>query len=174
MAIGAIFAVLRVVAGAGRALGASGRAGRAGRFGDGFGGSSGGGSSGAVGRASIDFEIKGAESFAAAARYLRNFDKELNKEVNRQLRAASKPLIEKARREAERTLPSTGGLNKRVAKAPARVQIRTGRDPGVRIVVSRGPTAARCRPTRASSGIRSSAVTSGSTSACHPAGSPTR
>lgn len=80
-----------------------------------------------------------ADDFYRASKALKAAgDKNLRKELNRRLRLAAKPLIPKARAEATRTLPTRGGLAKRVASSPMRVQVRTGRETaGVRVVVGK-------------------------------------
>ena len=91
------------------------------------------------------FEAKGAEDFLRASKALKAAgEQELRKELNKALRDAAKPLIADTRAEAERILPKRGGLAKRVAKTPQRVQVRTGQDTaGVRIVVGKSNSGAR-------------------------------
>lgn len=69
---------------------------------------------------------------------------DLRKDLNKALRAAGKPLIGKTRAAARDRLPQGGGLAAGVAKAPQRVQVRTGeKTAGVRIVVANNKSAAR-------------------------------
>jgi hypothetical protein len=92
-----------------------------------------------------DFEIRGADQFLALSKALKHAGRtELRKELNKGIKRAAKPLIPKARAEALRRLPQSGGLAKQVAKEPARVQVRTGaRTAGVRVVVGRRRGGAR-------------------------------
>jgi hypothetical protein len=83
-----------------------------------------------------DFDVTGGEQLVRLSKALRDAGRtELRKEMHAALRAAAKPLIEDARAEARRRLPKRGGLAAAVAKAPQRVQVKNGSDPGVRIVV---------------------------------------
>ena len=91
-----------------------------------------------------DFEVRGADQFLKLSKALKHAGRtELRKELHKGLRDGAKPLIPKARAEALRRLPSSGGLAKQIAKEPMRVQVRTGRTPGVRIVVGRKRGGAR-------------------------------
>lgn len=91
-----------------------------------------------------DFEIKGAGQFLKLSKALKAAGRtELRKELNKRLRTAAKPLIPIARAEARSSLPRKGGLAEQVAKAPMRVQVRTGREAGVRIVVGKDRSGAR-------------------------------
>lgn len=91
-----------------------------------------------------DFAVEGADQFLALSKALKHAGRtELRKELNKAMRDGAKPLIPKARAEALRRLPQRGGLAKQVSKEPARVQTRTGRDPGVRVVVGRKRGGAR-------------------------------
>lgn len=83
-----------------------------------------------------DFEIHGAESFLNLSKALKHAGRtEMRKELHKGIRKAARPLIPKARKEARSKLPQRGGLAERVAREPARTQVRTGSDPGVRIVI---------------------------------------
>ena len=91
-----------------------------------------------------DFEVNGAEAFLLLSKALKNAGRtEMRKELHRGIQRAAKPLIPKARAEAKRRLPKRGGLADQVAREPMRVQVRTGRDPGVRIVVGKKRGGAR-------------------------------
>jgi hypothetical protein len=91
-----------------------------------------------------DFKVKGTEDFLKLSKALKAAGRtELRKELNKRLRAAAKPLIPEARAEARRTLPQAGGLADLVARAPMRVQVRTGQQAGVRIVVGKDRSGAR-------------------------------
>lgn len=91
-----------------------------------------------------DFEVRGADQFFELSKALKHAGRtELRKELNKAMRVGAKPLIPKARAEAMARLPQRGGLAKQVAKEPARVQTRTGRDSGVRIVVGKKRGGAR-------------------------------
>lgn len=84
-----------------------------------------------------DVEVRG-EDFYRLSRALKNAGRaDLRRELNKALRNATKPLIAKTRAAALRDLPQRGGLAASVAKAPQRVQVRTGaQTAGVRIVAS--------------------------------------
>lgn len=92
-----------------------------------------------------DFEIRGAEKFLRLSKALKAAgEKDMRRELNKSLRDAVKPLIPKTRAAARSMLPKRGGLAESVAKAPQRVQVRTGqRTAGVRLVVARNGSAAR-------------------------------
>lgn len=87
-----------------------------------------------------DFEVRGADEFHKLSKALKAAGRtDLRKELNKALRDAAKPLIAKTRAVARAQLPHHGGLAESVAKAPQRVQVRTGdQTAGVRIVAS-GP-----------------------------------
>lgn len=88
--------------------------------------------------------MTGADDFLRLSKALKHAGRtELRKELNRAMRVGAKPLIPKARAEALSRLPQAGGLARQVAKEPMRVQTRTGRDPGVRIVVGKKNGGAR-------------------------------
>lgn len=83
----------------------------------------------------VDIQVNGAEQLAALAKRLRQAgNRDLRNELNRGLRRAARPLIADARAHARRTLPQRGGLNEVIARSKFRVSVRTGRDPGVRII----------------------------------------
>lgn len=91
-----------------------------------------------------DFEVRGADDFLRLSKALKHAGRTgLRKELNKQLGDAAKPLIPKTRAVALERLPKSGGLAAQVAKAPQRVQVRTGKDPGVRIGVSKSNSGAR-------------------------------
>lgn len=85
----------------------------------------------------VSLQIKGAEQFGDLARSLRAAgDKDLKRELYRGLNRAAKPLKAEAKKSAAATLPKSGGLAARVAKSKFSTRTRTGRDPGVSIVVT--------------------------------------
>lgn len=91
-----------------------------------------------------DFEIHGAESFLQLSKALKHAGRtDMRKELHKGVRKAARPLIPKARAEARRRLPKRGGLAELVAREPARTQVRTGADPGVRIVIGKKRGGAR-------------------------------
>lgn len=91
-----------------------------------------------------DFEIHGADQFLALSKALKHAGRtELRKELNKAMRTGAKPLIPKARASAMARLPQRGGLAQQIAKEPTRVQTRTGKDPGVRVVVGKKRGGAR-------------------------------
>lgn len=92
----------------------------------------------------VDFEVQGADQFLRLSKALKHAGRgELRKELNRSLRESAKPLIKDTKAAARSRLPKRGGLAALVARAPQRVQVRTGRDPGVRIVVGKNGSGAR-------------------------------
>jgi hypothetical protein len=60
----------------------------------------------------------------------------LQRELNKALREAAKPLIPRVQESARSTLPAGGGLAERVASSKIRAQVTSGRDPGVVIRAS--------------------------------------
>src|SRR5689334_337574 len=84
-----------------------------------------------------DFSIRGADDFQKLSKALKAAGKtEMRKTLHKGMKDAVKPLIPKARASARSTLPKAGGLNKLVASASIRPQVRTGRNAyGVRVVV---------------------------------------
>jgi hypothetical protein len=61
----------------------------------------------------------------------------LRNELNKRIKAAAKPLIGATQQAALRELPKRGGLAAQVAKTPQRLVVSTGKNPGVKIVVSK-------------------------------------
>lgn len=91
-----------------------------------------------------DFEVNGAESFLLLSKALKNAGRtEMRKELHKGVRKAARPLIPKARKAAREKLPKRGGLADQVAREPARTQVRTGADPGVRVVIGKKRGGAR-------------------------------
>jgi hypothetical protein len=91
-----------------------------------------------------DFTVRGTGDFIRLSKALKAAGRtELRKELHKGMRKAARPLIPKARAEARARLPQSGGLADQVAREPARVQVRTGRDPGVRVVIGRKRGGAR-------------------------------
>lgn len=91
-----------------------------------------------------DFEVRGTEQFIRLSKALKAAgETELRKELNKGMKRAAKPLIPKARAEARKRLPKRGGLADQIAKEPARVQVRTGKNPGVRLVIGKKRGGAR-------------------------------
>lgn len=80
--------------------------------------------------------VRGTNDFLALSQALKRAgETQLRKELHKAVQAAAKPLIPKVREAAEANLPKQGGLNRRIAKKPYRVQARTGANTaGVRIV----------------------------------------
>ena len=92
-----------------------------------------------------DFEVTGADQFLRLSKALKHAGRtQLRKELNAGMRKAAKSLIPKTRAAAlDGRLPDAGGLAQRIAKAPQRVQVRTGKDPGVSIVAGKAGSGAR-------------------------------
>lgn len=85
----------------------------------------------------IELTLEG-EGLKALQRKIRALEdgKLMQRELNRALREGSRPLIDEARSAARADLPHAGGLADRIANAPMRIQVSSGRDPGVKIRVS--------------------------------------
>lgn len=93
---------------------------------------------------SDDFRVSGAEDFLKLSKALKAAGRtELRKELTKGLREGAKPLIPITREAAREMLPKHGGLNERVARAPQRVAVKTGGDPGVKLVAGKSGSGAR-------------------------------
>jgi hypothetical protein len=91
-----------------------------------------------------EVSITGADGFLRLSKALKEAERTaLRTEMNKRLKRAVQPVIAETRAAAVERLPKAGGLNKRVAKTPQRVQVRTGKDPGVRLVVGKSNSGAR-------------------------------
>jgi len=91
-----------------------------------------------------DFQVTGGDQFFALSKALKSAGRTgLRKHLNKGLKEGAKPLIPLTRAAALAQLPKGGGLAKLVAKAPQRVQVRTGKTPGVRLVVGKTDSGAR-------------------------------
>lgn len=91
-----------------------------------------------------DFEVHGADNFLLLSKALKNAGRtEMRKHLHSGIKKAARPLIKIARAEAKERLPQRGGLAEQVSKEPMRTQVRTGRDPGVRVVVGKRRGAAQ-------------------------------
>lgn len=83
-----------------------------------------------------DFEVRGAEDFYRLSKALKHAGRtELRKELHKGLRDGAKPLIPKTRQAALARLPQRGGLARRMAKAPQRVVVKTGKDPRIQLAM---------------------------------------
>lgn len=90
------------------------------------------------------FEVTGTEDFLRLSRGLKAAGRtDLRKELHKGLQEAAKHLIPFTRAEARAILPKRGGLNERIARAPQRVRIKTGSNPGVSLVAGRAGSGAR-------------------------------
>lgn len=85
------------------------------------------------------FEVAGADQFLQLSKALKKMGDggATRKKLHKGVKKAAKPLIPKARAEAKSRLPSSGGLAQQVAREPARIQVRTGKNFGVRVVVGK-------------------------------------
>jgi hypothetical protein len=84
-----------------------------------------------------DFQIKGAEQFLRLSKALKQAgEKELRKELNKNLKDATKPLIKETQAAFADAVPSP--LRSRASNTKQTVQVRTGRDAGVGIAVKYG------------------------------------
>lgn len=84
----------------------------------------------------MSFELRGADDFYKLSKALKAAGRtELRNELNRRMKEAGRPLIPEIRAAARRELPRRGGLAERMAKRPIQVVTRTGKDPGVRLVM---------------------------------------
>jgi hypothetical protein len=87
----------------------------------------------------VEFHATGADVLKAVARELKvTGDTGLRKELTAGLNRATKAPRAKAKANAAATLPRRGGLAARVAAANLSTRVRTGGDPGVRIVAKSG------------------------------------
>lgn len=84
----------------------------------------------------VDIRIEGTEAFAKTSRALKNYgSKQLRSEFTKGITAAVKPLKVATKASAVATLPSRGGLGRRVARTSLPHRRRaTGQAAGVRIV----------------------------------------
>ena len=90
-----------------------------------------------------DFQVKGAEDFLRMSKALKAAGRtDMRKQLNKALKDATKPLIAQTKAATSR-LPQSGGLAASVRRAPQRVQILTGRNPGVRIIAGKRGDGAR-------------------------------
>ena len=92
-----------------------------------------------------DFQIKGADQLYKLSKSLTQAGEfGLKKDLAVQIRLATVPLRAATREVALSELPKKGGLNKRVAKAPQKIQIRTGFNTvGVRMIAGKRRSGAR-------------------------------
>lgn len=75
----------------------------------------------------VPVEVRGADDFLRAARAMRDAGRgDLLKEMQKALRKAPKTITQQSRQRALSSLPSSGGLAQRVARAPQRVTARAG------------------------------------------------
>lgn len=89
-------------------------------------------------------EVLGVEQLHALSKALKGAGHmELRKRLHTSVKPPVRKLIPLTRAEARRVLPKGGGLAERTAKAPQRVKVATGRDPGVSLVVAGNRSAAR-------------------------------
>lgn len=59
----------------------------------------------------------------------------MRSELGKRIRKAGKPMVQVVHDAARAELPRRGGLNEVIAKRPVRVVTRTGRDPGIKLVM---------------------------------------
>lgn len=85
-----------------------------------------------------NIDIRNAEQFSRFGKALKQAgETDLRKELTAGIRKGAKPLVPKAKAAARAKLPKAGGLNDLVAKEPYRIAVKTGRTPGVSIVVGK-------------------------------------
>lgn len=91
---------------------------------------------GSASNSGVSVSVQGADKFLKVSKALKAAGENgLRKELNKAMQSAAKPLIPKVRDAARAKLPTTGGLNERMARKPYRAQTRTGaKTAGVRIV----------------------------------------
>lgn len=85
--------------------------------------------------AELGFSVTGLDQMLALSKALKGWDAELRKEMHKGFRDAAKPMLPVIREGIRQDYPQRGGLAAKMAKAPAKTQYLTGRDPGVRITV---------------------------------------
>lgn len=84
-----------------------------------------------------DFAITGADSFLKLSKALKAAgETELRKQLHKSLRDATKPLTKKTQAKLAESVPAA--LRSRAGKTKQAVQVSTGRDPGVRVLVRYG------------------------------------
>lgn len=88
----------------------------------------------------MSIRVEGGPRFAAVAQRLRRVDdKALTKEFYAGINKATKPLIPAVRKSALSTLPSSGGLAKKIAASSITTRRRmSGRTAGVRLIAANG------------------------------------
>lgn len=87
---------------------------------------------------SDDFRVTGMDDIQKLSKALKESgDFALRKELVQGLKDAAKTLTPFTREVARHRLPRHGGLNERVAKAPQRAQVSSGRDPAVRLIAGK-------------------------------------
>jgi hypothetical protein len=80
------------------------------------------------------FEVRGADDFLRLSKALKAAgETEMRKALHKGLKDAAKPMVTVAKEAAGEAFPHSGKLSKVEAKRPFRVQVKTGRDPGVSI-----------------------------------------
>lgn len=82
-----------------------------------------------------DFEFRGADEFGRLSKALKQAGAtDLRKELHGAMKRAGTPLVKVAKDASADAFPKRGGLSRRERKIPFRAQVRTGRNPGLRIV----------------------------------------
>lgn len=82
-----------------------------------------------------DFQVSGTRDFVKLSKALKAAGRtEMRKGLNKGLRSAAKPMIPVLKQAAAEAFPKRGGLAAREAKTRFRIQVRTGSEPGVRVV----------------------------------------
>lgn len=85
-----------------------------------------------------DFEIRGADEFLKLSKALKSAGRTgMRKELNKRIRAAAKPAIKNVKDAARAGLPQAGGAGAFIAGKKFRVATKTGRDPGVSVVMAK-------------------------------------
>lgn len=94
--------------------------------------------------AGVDEVIVGLEQLQTLSKALKRAGhKNMRNKLHTRMKPPVRALIPDTRAEALRVLPKSGGLGRKVSKLPQRVQVATGSNPGVRLVVGKNKAAAR-------------------------------
>lgn len=85
-----------------------------------------------------DFDVTGADSFLRLSKALKAAGQTgLRRELNKAVKAASKPAIKAVKDAAAAGLPQRGGAAAFIAGKRFRVATKTGKDPGVSVVMAK-------------------------------------
>lgn len=81
------------------------------------------------------FRLTGTKDMVALSKALKGWDNELRRQLHRDFRDAAKPLIPVVREALRESYPQRGGLAEQMARSKIRITFKTGRNPGIQIVI---------------------------------------